>query len=679
MTENSFTVPAALHPVVAAVTARITERSQPTRSAYVERLHAAARRDRGTDRMGCANLAHAVAGIPADDRFKVVTEKALNIGIVNAYNDMLSAHAPLQHYPDIIKNEARKLGATAQVAGGVPAMCDGVTQGTPGMELSLFSRDVIAMATAVSLSHDMYDGALMLGVCDKIVPGLLIGALHFGHLPTVFVPAGPMTSGLPNNEKSRIRELAAQGKVGRDVLLESEIKSYHGMGTCTFYGTANSNQMLLEAMGLHVPGTAFVNPGNDLREELTREAVRTVLGKQTSMQSSAGPPQGKLAPSGGSEPHAVGSVRASERSEGPPRASSAPSGGSALREAKSVGAKCPPIGLVVNEKAIVNAMVALLATGGSTNHLIHWVAVAQSAGIKIDWNDFSDLSDVVPTLSHVYPNGSADVNQFQAAGGPGFIIRELLDAGLMHADVLTVRDGGIREYTLEPSLPETPQTLTNAAPALAWHDLGPSRDDKIVRPASAPFSPTGGLKLLQGNLGRSVIKVSAVPHDRHVIEAPARVFDSQEALHAAFKAGELDRDVICVVRWQGPQANGMPELHKLTPPLAVLQGKGYKVALVTDGRMSGASGKVPAAIHVSPEAAAGGPLAKVLDGDVIRLDADTGQLQVLLLDDADWNARPLATMPAALRIANAHGIGRELFTGMRRSSLTAEEGALSWL
>jgi phosphogluconate dehydratase len=606
-----------IHPAVASVTARIIERSRPTRSAYVERLHAASTRDRGTDRMGCANLAHAVAGIPADDRFKVVTQKAPNIGIVTAYNDMLSAHAPLQGFPDVIKNEARKLGATAQVAGGVPAMCDGVTQGTAGMELSLFSRDVIAMATAVSLSHDMYDAALMLGVCDKIVPGLLIGALHFGHLPTVFVPAGPMTSGLSNNEKSRVRELAAQGLVGREGLLDSEIKSYHGMGTCTFYGTANSNQMLLEAMGLHVPGTAFVNPGNELREELTREAVRTVLG---------------------------------------------------IIKAK----RFTPIGLVVDEKAIVNAMVALLATGGSTNHLIHWVAVAHSAGIKIDWNDFSDLSEVVPTLSHVYPNGSADVNQFQAAGGPGFIIRELLDAGFMHADVLTVREGGIYEYTREPALGES------SSPALVWHDIGASGDEKIVRPASAPFSPTGGLKLLQGNLGRSVIKVSAVPDDRHVIEAPVRVFDSQEALHAAFKAGELDRDVICVVRWQGPQANGMPELHKLTPPLAVLQGKGFKVALVTDGRMSGASGKVPAAIHVSPEAADGGPLAKVLDGDVIRLDAVAGTLQVLL-PDAEWQARPVATMPPEQRTANTFGVGRELFTGMRRSSLTAEEGALSWL
>ena len=631
----------ALHPAISHITARIAERSRPTRSAYLQQLQVAARRDPGVDRMGCANVAHAVAGIPLDDRFKVITHKAPNIGIVNAYNDMLSAHVPLQGYPALIKDEARKLGATAQVAGGVPAMCDGVTQGTPGMELSLFSRDVIAMATAVALSHDMFDAALMLGVCDKIVPGLLIGALHFGHLPTVFVPAGPMTTGLPNKEKARVREQAAQGLVGREGLLDAELKSYHSPGTCTFYGTANSNQLLLEAMGLHVPGTAFVNPGNELREQLTREAARTVLGRQTKTQFSAGPPQGK----------------------------SAPSGGSALREAKSVGAKCPPIGQVVDERAIVNAMVALLATGGSTNHLIHWVAVAHSAGIVIDWNDFSDLSDVVPTLAHVYPNGSADVNQFQAAGGPGLIIRELLDAGLMHEDVLTVREGGIREYTREPAL---------AGASLAWHDVGASKDESIVRPASNPFSPSGGLKLLQGNLGRSVIKVSAVPDDRHVIEAPARVFDSQEALHAAFNAKELDRDVVCVVRWQGPQANGMPELHKLTPPLAVLQGKGFKVALVTDGRMSGASGKVPAAIHVSPEAAAGGSLAKVRDGDVIRLDAVTGELQVLV-PEAEWAARQVDTMPPALRRDNGIGLGRELFTGMRRHALTAEEGALSWM
>jgi len=604
----------ALHSAISHITARIVERSRPTRSAYLQQLQTAARRDPGVDRMGCANVAHAVAGIPRDDRFKVVTQKAPNIGIVTAYNDMLSAHAPLQGYPALIKDEARKLGATAQVAGGVPAMCDGVTQGTPGMELSLFSRDVIAMATAVALSHDMFDAALMLGVCDKIVPGLLIGALHFGHLPTVFVPAGPMTTGLPNKEKARVREQAAQGLVGREGLLDAELKSYHSPGTCTFYGTANSNQLLLEAMGLHVPGTAFINPGNDLREQLTREAARTVLGITRSKRFA-------------------------------------------------------PIGQIVDERAIVNAMVALLATGGSTNHLIHWVAVAHSAGIVIDWNDFSDLSDVVPTLAHVYPNGSADVNQFQAAGGPGLIIRELLDAGLMHEDVLTVREGGIREYTREPAL---------AGASLAWHEIGASKDESIVRSAGKPFSPSGGLKLLQGNLGRSVIKVSAVPDDRHVIEAPARVFDSQEALHAAFNAKELDRDVVCVVRWQGPQANGMPELHKLTPPLAVLQGKGFRVALVTDGRMSGASGKVPAAIHVSPEAAAGGPLAKVRDGDLIRLDSVTGQLQVLV-PEAEWAARQVDTMPPALRQGNGIGLGRELFTGMRRHALTAEEGALSWM
>ncbi len=604
----------AIHPVVASVTARIIERSKPSRDAYLAQLHSATTRARSADRMGCANLAHAVAGMPLDDRFKVVTERAPNIAIVTAYNDMLSAHTPLQTYPDLIKSEVRKLGATAQVAGGVPAMCDGVTQGTSGMELSLFSRDVIAMATAVSLSHDMFDGALMLGVCDKIVPGLLIGALHFGHLPTVFVPAGPMPSGLPNKEKARVRELAAQGLVGREGLLDAELKSYHSPGTCTFYGTANSNQLLLEAMGLHVPGTAFVAPGGALRDELTRESARTVLG---------------------------------------------------IIKAK----RFAPIGLVVDEKAIVNAMVALMATGGSTNHLIHWVAVAHSAGIVIDWNDFSDLSDVVPTLAHVYPNGSADVNQFQAAGGTGLIIRELLDGGFMHEDVLTVREGGIREYTREPAL---------AGDALTWLDAGDSKDQSIVRHVSAPFSATGGLKLLQGNLGRSVIKVSAVPDDRHVIEAPARVFDSQEGLHAAFNAGELDRDVICVVRWQGPQANGMPELHKLTPPLAVLQGKGYRVALVTDGRMSGASGKVPAAIHVSPEAAAGGPLAKVRDGDMIRLDALTGDLQILL-SETEWAARPLDVMPPALRQANGIGMGRELFTGMRHHALAAEQGALSWM
>jgi phosphogluconate dehydratase len=602
------------HTVLHSVTARIRERSAPTRSAYLQLVREMRTRDRGADRMGCANVAHAFAGLPDNDKFRVVVERAPNIGIVNAYNDMLSAHAPLGAFPQLIKEEARRHGATAQVAGGVPAMCDGVTQGTPGMELSLFSRDVIAMATAVALTHDVFDRALMLGVCDKIVPGLLIGALHFGHLPTVFVPAGPMTSGLSNSEKAKVREQAAQGLVGRDALLEAEQKAYHSGGTCTFYGTANSNQMLLEAMGLHVPGTAFVNPGNELRDELTREAVRTVL-----------------------------------------------------------NAKEAPIGEVVDERCIVNAMSALLATGGSTNHLIHWVAVARSAGILIDWDDFAQLSAVVPLLARVYPNGSADVNQFQAAGGPGFVIRELLDAGLMHEDVLTVRAGGIREYTREPAF------LPAAAGQgrLGWQDIGPSRDTAIARPATEPFSPTGGLKLLTGNLGRSVIKVSAVPEERHVIEAPARIFDAQEELQAAFKAGELDRDVVCVVRWQGPQANGMPELHKLTPPLAVLQGKGFRVALVTDGRMSGASGKVPAAIHVSPEAASGGPLARLRDGDIVRLDAVAGTLTALV-NEAEWAAREVATMPERLKAANDRGLGRELFAGMRRNAAAAEEGAFSW-
>ncbi len=619
----SVPTPVALHPTVDAVTRRIQTRSAPTRQAYLQQIELAAQRKPGADRMGCANVAHAFAAMPDSDKaratgidkFRVVAARGPNIGIINAYNDMLSAHAPLQYYPDIIKTEARRLGATAQVAGGVPAMCDGVTQGTPGMELSLFSRDAIAMATAVSLSHDVFDAALLLGVCDKIVPGLLIGALHFGHLPTVFVPAGPMTSGLANNEKAKVREKAAQGLVGRAELLEAESAAYHAVGTCTFYGTANSNQMLLEAMGLHVPGTAFINPGNAVREELTREAVRTVLGGQ------------------------------------------------------SVGALCTPIGRLVDERCIVNAMVALLATGGSTNHLIHWVAVARAAGIVIDWNDFSALSDVVPLLARVYPNGSADVNQFQAAGGPGFVIRELLDAGLMHGDVCTVRSS-LREFTRIPS----------AQPHgdLVWQDIGASKDESVLRPATAPFSPSGGLKLLKGNLGRSVIKVSAVPHDRHIIEAPCRVFDSQEALQAAFSADTLNQDVICVVRWQGPQANGMPELHKLTPPLAVLQGKGFKVALVTDGRMSGASGKVPAAIHVSPEAAAGGALAKVRDGDLLRLDANAETLEVLV-DAAQWAARPLATMPESLRMANGIGMGRELFAGMRRNALAAEEGACTWL
>ena len=615
-----------MNPRILELTDRIRERSKPLRSAYLGRIQRLMDRPPGAERMGCANVAHAFAALPGDQRLRVVADKAPNLAVVTAYNDMLSAHQPYEGYPALIRDEARRRGATVQVAGGVPAMCDGVTQGLPGMELSLFSRDNIAMATAVALTHDVFDGALLLGVCDKIVPGLLIGALHFGHLPCVFVPAGPMSTGLSNDAKSKVREQFAQGLVGRDQLLQAEQAAYHGPGTCTFYGTANSNQMLLEAMGLHVPGAAFVHPHAGLREALTREAVATLLG--------------------------------------------------ITRRARYT-----PIGRLVDERVIVNAMVALLATGGSTNHLIHWVAVARAAGITIDWTDFADLSATVPLLSRVYPNGSADVNQFQAAGGPGFVLRELLQAGLMHADVATVAQGGLAAFARLPRLASAEPAPQPAAPspAVAWDELpAASGDDTSVRTAAAPFSATGGLKLLTGNLGRAVIKVSAVPDDRHVIEAPARVFHSQEALHQAFRAGELDRDVIAVVRFQGPQANGMPELHKLTPPLAVLQGKGFRVALVTDGRMSGASGKVPAAIHVSPEALAGGPLAKVRDGDMLLLDAVAGTL-LARVDDAEWAARPLATLDAQQADDNAHDLGRELFGGMRRTVRSAEEGAITWL
>ncbi len=604
-----------LHPVLAQVTARIRERSAATRSAYLARVDALRRRPRGADRMGCANVAHAFAAMPGDDKLRIVAEKAPHIGIVSAYNDMLSAHQPYEGYPAQIRATAHRLGATAQVAGGVPAMCDGVTQGYPGMELSLFSRDTIAMGTAIALSHDVFDAVLLLGICDKIVPGLLIGALHFGHLPCVFVPAGPMGSGLSNSDKAKVREQAAQGLVGRGELLKAEQAAYHSAGTCTFYGTANSNQMLLEAMGLHVPGAAFVHPHDTLRAALTDEAVSTAL-----------------------------SLRAGQRDL--------------------------PIGHLVDERSIVNAMVALLATGGSTNHLIHWVAVARAAGILIDWNDFSELSGVVPLLARVYPNGSADVNQFQAAGGPGFVLRELMAAGLMHADAHAVAEGGMPRYAEVPHL-DTGRVRWSALPAA-------SGDASVLRGASDPFSPTGGLALLEGNLGRAVIKVSAVPDDRHVIEAPARVFESQDELHASFKAGELERDVVVVVRFQGPHANGMPELHKLTPPLAVLQGRGFRVALVTDGRMSGASGKVPAAIHVSPEALAGGPLAKLRDGDLIRLDATNGSLSALVPAD-EWAARDNAERSEAMAAEHAHGLGRELFAGLRRNVNSAEEGACTWL
>jgi phosphogluconate dehydratase len=598
------------------ITQRIRERSSPTRQAYLQRMEAAIARPRGADRMGCANVAHAFAALPSNDKLRVVAERAPHIGVVTAYNDMLSAHQPYEVFPGIIRDEAAKHGATVQVAGGVPAMCDGVTQGEPGMELSLFSRDNIAMGTAIALSHDVFDAALLLGVCDKIVPGLLIGALHFGHLPCVFVPAGPMaSSNMSHSEKSTVREHFARGIVGRGELLAAESAAYHGIGTCTFYGTANSNKMLLEAMGLHVPGAAFVHPASGLREELTREAVRTVL-----------------------------SITAGQR--------------------------FTPIGRLVDPRVIVNAMVALIATGGSTNHLIHWVAVARAAGIIIDWTDCSELSQTTPLLSRVYPNGTADVNQFQAVGGTSFIIRELIEGGYMHDNVATVAEDGLQQYGKVPEL---------VRERLVWRDLPKkSMDEKIVRNPDSPFSETGGLKLLTGNLGRSVIKVSAVPIDRHIIEAPAIVFTTQEELLNAFKAGKLERDFIAVVRFQGPASNGMPELHKLTPPLAVLQGKGFKVAIVTDGRMSGASGKVPAAIHLSPEALTGGPIAKVKTGDMIRLDAIEGTLNVLVEEDV-WAARPCATLTEEQEIINSHGMGRELFGGMRKNVKTAEEGAITWL
>ena len=597
------------------VTERIIEKSRPTRTAYLQRVDAMINRPKSTGRLGCANLAHAYAAMPSDDKFKVVVEKAPNIGIVTAYNEMLSAHQPYVGYPDIIRNEAHKLGATVQVAGGVPAMCDGITQGEPGMELSLFSRDTIAMSTAIALSHDVFDAALLLGICDKIVPGLLIGALHFGHLPCVFVPAGPMATGIDNTTKSKVREKYAQGLVGRDELLASESAAYHSAGTCTFYGTANSNQMLMEAMGLHVPGAAFVHPNDGLRELLTREAVKMVLNNTKQEQFT-------------------------------------------------------PIGKLADEHVIVNAMVALLATGGSTNRLIHWVAVARAAGIMIDWTDFYHLAKTTPLLASVYPNGKADVNEFQSAGGPAFVIRELIDAGYMFPDVYTVAYGGLRDYGKLPVKEEN---------KLVWKDLPKeSLDETIVRTAAFPFDESGGLRLLKGNLGRSVIKISAVPPDRHIIEAPAIVFDAQEELLAAFDRGELEKDFVAVVRFQGPKANGMPELHKLTPPLAVLQNKGFMVAIVTDGRMSGASGKIPAAIHMTPEASAGGAIAKIRTGDIVRLNATVGMVNVLV-DEDEWAEREVEALSDTKRHHNAHDLGRELFGGMRKNVLSAEEGAITWL
>ena len=593
------------HPVVAEVTRRLAERSSGTRSAYLARVREAVGEGPTRTSLGCANLAHGFAACGVGDKLSLAGDVTPNLAIVSAYNDMLSAHQPLETYPAVIKKAVSEAGGVAQFAGGVPAMCDGITQGRAGMELSLFSRDVIAMASAVALSHDMFDGALMLGVCDKIVPGLLIGALSFGHLPVAFVPAGPMHSGLPNKEKARVRQEFAQGNVGRRELLQAESESYHSPGTCTFYGTANSNQMLMEVMGLHLPGASFEQPGTPLREALTEEAGRRVLG-QTAL----------------TEPHT-------------------------------------PVGEQVDEKAIVNAVVALLATGGSSNHTLHLVAIARAAGIQLTWDDFAALSEAVPLLTRMYPNGSADVNRFHEVGGMAYLIGTLLDAGLLHEDVSTVAGPGLNRYRQVPQLDDG---------VLTWMD-GPeeSADKTVLRGVEDPFAPDGGLRMLEGNLGRAVIKVSAVAAERHVVEAPARVFADQAELQAAFTAGELTGDFVAVVRFQGPRANGMPELHKLTPPLAVLQDQGQKVALVTDGRMSGASGKVPAAIHVSPEADAGGPLAKVRDGDPIRLDAVRGTLEVLAdLGDRE-DARPT--------VDSSTGTGRELFAALRGSVGPAETGA----
>lgn len=589
-----------MNPTVAAVLKRVEERSAETRAAYIEKCEAM-RRDGKRDSLSCGNLAHGFAAAPAGDKLRLRTESK-NIGIVTAYNDMLSAHAPYETYPAMIKEAARLNGGTAQVAGGVPAMCDGVTQGQDGMELSLFSRDVIAMSTAVALSHAMFDASLCLGVCDKIVPGLLIGALSFGHMPVLFVPAGPMTSGLPNKEKARIRGLYAEGKVGRDELLEGEMASYHSPGTCTFYGTANSNQMLMEMMGLHLPGAAFVNPGTPLRDGLTKAAAARAL---------------SLGDDG------------------------------ALMHVASAG-------------AFVNAIIGLHATGGSTNHTLHLVAMARAAGIILNWDDFSELSDVTPLLARVYPNGPADVNHFHAAGGLAFIIRELRNGGLLCDDVMTAAGPTMAEYTKEPFLVEG---------EVVWEEgTASSLNEDIVRPLSNPFAPQGGLKLLKGNLGQSVIKTSAVAPEHRVVEAPAIVFHDQQSFIDRFKAGELDRDFVAVLRFQGPAANGMPELHNLSPSLGVLQDRGFKVALVTDGRMSGASGKTPAAIHITPEALHEGPIARLQDGDVIRLDAENGVLEAHV---DDLMARP----PAVLEHNSHDGLGRELFAGFRARVGPANEGA----
>jgi phosphogluconate dehydratase len=596
-----------VNPEIERVTARIIERSAETRRDYLERMHAASLDGPARGAHACSNLAHGFAASGADDKAALKGSIVPNIGIVSAYNDMLSAHQPFETYPAVIKKAAAERGAVAQFAGGVPAMCDGVTQGTDGMHLSLFSRDIIALSTAVALSHNMFDAALCLGICDKIVPGLLIGALSFGHLPVVFVPAGPMVSGLGNKEKARTREAYAAGKVGRAELLESESAAYHAPGTCTFYGTANSNQMLMEFMGLQLPGGSFVNPGTPLRELLTNEAVGTVL------------------------------------------------------SATHLGDDYRPLAEVLDEKSIVNGIVGLLATGGSTNHTIHLVAIAAAAGITIDWQDFSDLSAVVPQLAHVYPNGSADVNHFHAAGGLGFIIRDMLDNGLLHEDVTTILGDGLRRFCREPYIDSN---------ALEWRDVHhESLDTDILRPCSDPFSAEGGLRLVTGNLGRAIVKVSAVDPKHHAIEAPARVFGSQKEFVDAFNSDELEQDFVAVVRQEGPRANGMPELHKLTPYLGLLQNRGYKVALLTDGRMSGASGKVLAAIHVTPEAVDGGAIAKIRDGDLINIDANNGVIAVT--DDREFEQRAVEVKARAAPT----GTGRELFAAFRERATGAEQGA----
>ncbi|TNM66049.1 phosphogluconate dehydratase [Aliirhizobium smilacinae] len=600
----------AAHPSIQAITARIVERSKPHREAYLDRLQRAVAKGPHRTVLSCGNLAHGFAVCSPAEKDALAGDVVPNLGIITAYNDMLSAHQPYETFPQIIRDAAREAGGIAQVAGAVPAMCDGVTQGQPGMELSLFSRDTIAMAAGIGLSHNMFDASVYLGICDKIVPGLVIAALSFGHLPAVFIPAGPMTSGLPNDEKSRIRQLYAEGKIGRAELLEAESKSYHGPGTCTFYGTANSNQMLMEIMGFHMPGASFVNPGTPLREALTREAAKRALA------------------------------------------------------ITAQGNEFTPAGEMIDERSIVNGVVGLHATGGSTNHTMHLVAMARAAGIHLTWQDISELSDAVPLLARVYPNGLADVNHFHAAGGMGFLIKQLLRGGYVHDDVRTVFGHGLEAYTVEAKLGAEGQVTRESVPEV-------SGDPKVLTTVDQPFQKSGGLKMLTGNVGLGVIKISAVKPERHIIEAPAVVFQDQQGLQDAFKRGELNRDFVAVVRFQGPKANGMPELHRLTPPLGVLQDRGFKVALVTDGRMSGASGKVPAAIHMTPEASDGGAIAKIRDGDMIRLDAVAGTLEVLV-DAAEFDAR----IPAVADLSeNEFGMGRELFSAFRRNVGRADQGA----